>query len=83
VTPNAILTVKDLNRFPYLRALDFPQVQRATVTLLIDTDVPDLFCTCSMRKDAQGQPIAVQTPLDWSFAFFLCLEELLCEFCEV
>ena len=66
VTPNAVPAGKDLNPFPYLRDLNFPQVHEAITTLLIDANVPELFRMHNVCKGTRRQPIAVQTPLGWS-----------------
>ena len=66
ISPNLILTRKVLNKLAHFRDIEFPQVANATVTLLIGTDSPEMFCTSEFRKGCGGQPVAVRTPLGWS-----------------
>ena len=66
ISPNLIPTRKVLNKLAHLRDIEFPQVANATVTLLIGTDSPEIFCTREFRKGCGGQPVAVRTPLGWS-----------------
>ena len=44
----------------YSRDLNLPQVHKATVTLLMGTNVPKLFSMRNVRKGSLGQTIAVK-----------------------
>ena len=66
VSPNPVPAKGDLNRFAHLKGIPFSSIPRATVTLLIGADSPELFCVREVRKGMRGQPIAINTPLGWS-----------------
>ena len=66
IRPNLIPAKENLKAFSHLRDLTFPKVEGAAVTLLIGADTPELFCPLDTRKGKRGEPIAVETPLDWS-----------------
>ena len=42
------------------------QFLKVPLTLLIETDVPELLCPVEYRKGVQGKPIAIITKLGWS-----------------
>ena len=66
ISPNPVPAKGDLNRFAHLKGIPFSSIPRATVTLLIGADSPELFCAREVRKGMRGQPIAINTPLGWS-----------------
>nr|CAB3263161.1 uncharacterized protein LOC104265735 [Phallusia mammillata] len=66
VRPNPILSKEALRGAPHLRDLDFPLIEKGTVTLLIGLDNPDALFIEEMRRGPKGKPFAVKTPFGWT-----------------
>lgn len=67
VTPRHMATNEDLKRWPHLRDISLPETGDKKVTILIDSDRPDLIAKqLKSREGDQGEPIAVKTPLGWT-----------------
>ena len=66
VKPNITPNPRDLQRPDYLRGVDLPHVEGATVTLLIGANFPEALRVEIVRNGSYGCPDAVRTPLGWS-----------------
>ena len=65
VRPNLIPAKCEIKGMQHLCDLAFTKVDGALVTLLIEADVPELFCPAAFRKDRRGEAVAIKTPLGW------------------
>ena len=66
VPPNLILAKCKLKEMPHLRDLALLKIDGASVTLLIEADVAQLFCAVAFRKGRRSEAVAIKTPLGWS-----------------
>ena len=66
VPPNLIPAKCKLKEMPHLCNLAFPKIDGASVTLLIEADVPQLFCLAAFREGRRSEAVAIKTPLGWS-----------------
>ena len=60
VRPNLMPAKCEIREMPHLCDLVFLKFEGASVTLLIGTDVPELFCPAAFRKSRQGEPVAIK-----------------------
>ena len=56
----------DLERYPHLSGLKFPEIGNKEVNVLIGCDNPDVFWTLDERRGKGKQPYALKTLLGWS-----------------
>ena len=66
VKPNIKPGRGDLQKHDYLRGVDLPRVEGATVTFLIGANFPEALRIEVVRNGSDGCPDAVRTPLGWS-----------------
>ena len=66
VSPNVIPLKTQLEEWPHLKGIKFDTITKASVTLLIGANYPELFAQRECRVGARGQPMAIKTPLGWS-----------------
>jgi len=65
VKPNAVPCDDDRMSHSYLRGVDLPEVEGATVTLMIGANNPEALRVEAVRKGNGHCPDAVRTPLGW------------------
>ena len=62
---NCIASDSDIRKWPHLKDLRLPQVDKSGVTILIGQDVPEALWPLELRKGEEGQPYATKTRLGW------------------
>ena len=63
---NCITSASDICKWPHLKDLRFPQVDKSDVSTLIGQDVPEALWALELGKGKEGQPYATRTRLGWS-----------------
>ena len=66
ISPNRVLTERDVLALPYLQGLHFPALDGATVDVLIGNDIIKAHKILEEREGNGSQPNAIRTPLGWS-----------------
>ena len=57
---------EDFHHWPHLRDIQVPEVDSSEVTLLIGSDVPEVFWALDERRGKRKQPYAVRSLLGWT-----------------
>lgn len=55
-----------INRWPHLSGISFPKINASQVTLLIGSDVPEVFWTLEERRGKPKEPYAIRSLLGWT-----------------
>ena len=63
---SCIASASDAIKWPHLRDLLLPRVDKSGVSVLIGQDVPEGLWPLELRKGQEGQPYAIRTRLGWS-----------------
>ena len=58
--------LKNVDRWPHLKEVPFPQVERKKISLLIGTGVQEAFVPLEIRQGKSDEPFAIRTILGWS-----------------
>ena len=66
VTPNKVLSKRDLKMWPHLQDVSIPVIPNGEVLLLIGVDVPEVFWTIDEKRGSRDEPFAIKTVLGWS-----------------
>lgn len=59
-------TVNDIQRWPYLRDIDLPVMEKEEDLLLIGTDIPEAFWVSEERRGHRKEPYAIRSPFGWT-----------------
>ena len=63
---SCIASASDAIKWPHLKDLRLPRVDKSGVSILIGQDVPEALWPLELRKGEEGQPYATRTRLGWS-----------------
>ena len=63
---SCIASAGDIRKWPHLKDLRLPQVDKSGVSILIGQDVPEALWPLELRKGEEGQPYATRTRLGWT-----------------
>ena len=63
---NCMASASDICKWPHLKDLRLPRVDKSAVSILIGQDVPEALWPLELRKGKEGQPYATRTRLGWS-----------------
>ena len=55
-----------INRWPHLSGISFPKINAREVTLLIGSDVPEVFWSLEERRGKPKEPYAIRSLLGWT-----------------
>ncbi|XP_068712758.1 uncharacterized protein [Montipora foliosa] len=57
---------KSLEQWPHLREVRFPEVERRKISILLGTNIQEVFVPLDVRKGNQNEPLAIKSCLGWS-----------------
>ena len=66
VDTRCIPTPDELKKWPHLRDLTLPAIEEAEVTILIGSDVPEVFWQLEERRGKRKEPYAAKSLLGWT-----------------
>ncbi|KAJ8021094.1 hypothetical protein HOLleu_40865 [Holothuria leucospilota] len=58
--------VEDIQRWPHLKDIEFPQIEENHVMLLIGCDVPEAFWALEEKRGRRKEPFAIRSLLGWT-----------------
>ncbi|KAJ8024753.1 hypothetical protein HOLleu_34754 [Holothuria leucospilota] len=58
--------VEDIQRWPHLKGIEFPQIEENDVMLLIGCDVPEAFWALEEKRGRRKEPFAIRSLLGWT-----------------
>ena len=62
---NCMALLSEIRKWPHLKDLRLPQVDKSGVTILIGQGVPEALWPLELRKGKEGQPYATRTRFGW------------------
>ncbi|XP_068749478.1 uncharacterized protein [Montipora capricornis] len=57
---------KSLEQWPHLREVRFPEVERRKISILLGTNIQEVFVPLDVRKGNRNEPLAIKSCLGWS-----------------
>ncbi|XP_068741884.1 uncharacterized protein [Montipora capricornis] len=57
---------KSLEQWPHLREVRFPEVERRKTSILLGTNIQEVFVPLDVRKGNRNEPLAIKSCLGWS-----------------
>ena len=66
VSEDVIPTQKNMKSWPHLEDVEIPALESSKVSLLIGSDVPEVFWALEERRGKQKEPYAVRSILGWT-----------------
>lgn len=59
-------TLETVDRWPHLKGVPFPEVERKKISVLIGTGVQEAFIPLEVRQGKSNEPFAIRSNLGWS-----------------
>ena len=66
VSTRSLPSESDLQRWPHLHGLTLPAIEESKITILIGSDVPEVFWQLEERRGKQKEPSAAKSLLGWT-----------------
>ena len=66
ISLNSLPSESDINKWPHLKGIPFPEINANEVMLLIGSDSPEVFWSLEERRGDRKQPYAVRSILGWT-----------------
>ena len=57
---------RSVERCPHLRQVSFPEVERKKISILLGTNIQEVFIALDVRRGKPNDPIAIKSYLGWS-----------------